>query len=150
MSAVKTIEIPVRQNPFAGDLYDKLVKKFPLSPLDSKETHDQAKTLFLNLIRFKRSSDDVSLNAQINAYLGSLKLLIADYEKKHFKFDGATPIEILKELMERHGLKQTDLENEIGKQPHVSRILNGERPLTIQQVKALAKRFNVSPEIFIS
>jgi HTH-type transcriptional regulator/antitoxin HigA len=86
---------------------------------------------------------------QINAYMGSLKLLITDYEARTFKFRKPSAVDMLKELMERHSLKQTDFEREIGKQPHVSRILNGERELTLPQSKALGKRFNVSPEIFL-
>lgn len=52
-------------------------------------------------------------------------------------------------MMALQGLKQTDLSKELGGQPVVSKILKGERELNLRQVKALAKRFKVSPEIFI-
>jgi HTH-type transcriptional regulator/antitoxin HigA len=61
-------------------------------------------------------------------------------------------IDTLKEdayLMELQGLNQTDLSKELGGQPVVSKILKGERELNLRQVKALAKRFKVSPEVFI-
>lgn len=52
-------------------------------------------------------------------------------------------------LMNLQGLTQKDLAKEVGGQPIVSKILKGERDLNIRQVKALAKRFKVSPEVFI-
>ena len=50
--------------------------------------------------------------------------------------------------MEEHGLKQSDL-LELGSQGVVSEILSGKRQLNIRQVKLLAKRFKVSPAVFV-
>ena len=58
-------------------------------------------------------------------------------------------IDALRYLMEAHGLRQTDLP-EIGSQGVVSEILNGRRELNLRQIKALAARFKVSPETFIT
>ena len=59
------------------------------------------------------------------------------------------PAETLRYLVEQHGLKQTDLADELGGQSMVSAILNDKRELNARQVKALAKRFNVSPAAFL-
>ncbi len=61
----------------------------------------------------------------------------------------ASPIAVLQFLMEQHGLRQADLP-EIGKQSVVSAILNGKRQLNLNQVKALARRFNVPMYIFVA
>jgi HTH-type transcriptional regulator/antitoxin HigA len=50
--------------------------------------------------------------------------------------------------MEEHGLDQNHLP-EIGSQSLVSKILNGERKLTVEHIKYLSKRFGVSPSVFI-
>ena len=50
--------------------------------------------------------------------------------------------------MEEHGLKQADLP-EIGSQGIVSEVLSGKRELNVRQIRALAKRFHVSPAVFI-
>lgn len=71
------------------------------------------------------------------------------YEAKHHALPEATPAEVLAYLMEEHQLKQTDLAEELGGQSIVSAILNGKRELNTRQVKALAKRFNVSPAVFL-
>ncbi len=55
---------------------------------------------------------------------------------------------MLRLFMEEHGLNQTDL-SDIDSQGVVSEILNGRRELNIRQVRLLAKRFQVSPAVFI-
>jgi HTH-type transcriptional regulator/antitoxin HigA len=50
--------------------------------------------------------------------------------------------------MEEHGLTQSDLP-EIGSQGVVSEVLRGKRELNIRQIRALARRFQVSPAVFI-
>jgi hypothetical protein len=46
------------------------------------------------------------------------------------------------------GLQQADLP-EVGSQSVVSEILNGKRDLNVRQIRALVKRFHVSPAVFI-
>ena len=74
---------------------------------------------------------------------------IETYEAKHHALPEATPAAVLAYLMQEHNLKQTDLAEELGGQSIVSAILNGKRELNTRQVKALAKRFNVSPAVFL-
>lgn len=57
--------------------------------------------------------------------------------------------EALHFLMEAHGLRQSDLP-EIGSQGVVSEIINGKRELNVRQIRALAKRFAVSPAVFVT
>lgn len=71
------------------------------------------------------------------------------YEAKHHTLPEASPAAVLAYLMEEHNLKQTDLAEELGGQSIASTILNGKRELNTRQVKALAKRFNVSPAVFL-
>ena len=58
-----------------------------------------------------------------------------------------TGAEMLQYLMEEHGLTQSDLP-EVGSQGVVSEILRGKRELNVRQIRALSKRFNVSPSVF--
>ncbi|EMM71404.1 DNA-binding helix-turn-helix protein [Leptospira weilii str. 2006001855] len=74
--------------------------------------------------------------------------IIESYEFDHFIEIESDPIEILKSLMEEHGLSQKDMK-ELGSQGVVSEILNGKRELNVRQIKVLSKRFNVSPAVFI-
>ena len=50
--------------------------------------------------------------------------------------------------MDEHELTQSDLP-EVGSQGVVSEILNGKRELNVRQVRALARKFKVSPAAFV-
>ena len=71
------------------------------------------------------------------------------YEKQAYPLRSMKPTEILSFLIEQHQLTQSQLPV-IGSQSHVSKVLHGKRQLTLEQIIALSKRFNVSPMIFFS
>jgi len=77
-----------------------------------------------------------------------LTVLIEDYENKHVEEPKGDPISTLQFLLEENNLTQSDLP-EIGSQGVVSEILHRKRQLNLRQIKALAKRFHVSPSVFI-
>ena len=79
-----------------------------------------------------------------------LGLLIDDYEKKHYPIEAPDPIEAIKIRMEEMHIKQIDLINEIGGKSRVSEILNRKRRLTVEMIRNLNKRLNLSPELLIS
>lgn len=83
--------------------------------------------------------------ASLMETLGSL---IEIYEAQKIPEIEGNPIDSLKALIEEHDINQSDL-SEIGSQGVVSEVLSGKRQLNIRQVKALSKRFNVSPAVFI-
>lgn len=58
-------------------------------------------------------------------------------------------VALLRTLMDQYHLTQSDFENEIGKKSLVSRILNGQRRLTLDHMRALAKRFGVPVSAFV-
>ena len=77
-----------------------------------------------------------------------LTLLIEDFEEKNYRLPKASPIEVMRFLMEQHGLKQKDLADVFGAQSIVSEVLSGKRELNKQQIRRLSERFHVSPEVF--
>jgi HTH-type transcriptional regulator/antitoxin HigA len=79
-----------------------------------------------------------------------LGLMVDDYEKKHYPILAPDPIEAIKIRMEEMHLKQIDLINEIGGKSRVSEILNRKRRLTVDMIRKLNKRLNLSPELLIS
>ena len=58
-------------------------------------------------------------------------------------------VALLRTLMDQYHLTQSDFENEIGKKSLVSRILNGQRRLTLDHMRALAKRFGMPVSAFV-
>ena len=94
--------------------------------------------------------DEIGDNEKHPLYglMDTLGSLIALYEEEHYPIPEATGAEVLRFLMDEHGLAQSDLP-EIGSQGVVSEILNGKRELNIRQIRRLAKRFKVSPAVFV-
>jgi HTH-type transcriptional regulator / antitoxin HigA len=70
------------------------------------------------------------------------------YEEEHIAIPEAEPKEVLRFLMDQHGLKQADLAD-CSPQSHISAILAGKRDISKETAKNLAKRFNVSTDIFL-
>lgn len=79
-----------------------------------------------------------------------LGLLIDEFEKKHYPIESPDPIEAIKIRMEEMQLKQVDLIDEIGGKSRVSEILNKKRKLTLEMIRNLALRLNLSAGLLIS
>ena len=77
-----------------------------------------------------------------------LAVLIEDFEAKHYPVLDATPIAIIRHLMEAHGLRQKDLVSIFGTESIASEVLHGKRELTKEHIKRLSARFGVSPAVF--
>ncbi|MDP2890225.1 MAG: transcriptional regulator [Bacteroidota bacterium] len=79
-----------------------------------------------------------------------LGLIIDEYEKKHYPIEAPDPIEAIKIRMEEMHLKQVDLVDAIGGKSRVSEILNRKRKLTVDMIRNLNRRLNLSPGLLIN
>ena len=70
------------------------------------------------------------------------------YEDENFQIPEAEPNEVLRFLMEQHGLKQEDL-GDCAPQSRISDILNGKRSISKEIAKRLARRFHVRADVFL-
>jgi HTH-type transcriptional regulator/antitoxin HigA len=100
--------------------------------------------------RLNELLDEIGTNEKhpLYSFLDTLATLIHAYEEEHYPIPESTGADVLRFLMEEHGLTQVDLP-EIGSQGVVSEILNGKRELNVRQIRALAERFGVSTAVFI-
>lgn len=78
-----------------------------------------------------------------------LGLVVDDYENKHYPIEAPDPIEAIKIRMEEMHLKQVDLIPEIGGKSRVSEVLNRKRRLTVEMIRKLTTRLNLSANILI-
>jgi len=94
--------------------------------------------------------DEIGTNIEhpLYSFLDTLGIIIEAYEEEHYPIPDCSGVDMLVHFMEEHSLSQLDLP-EIGSQGIVSEIINGKRELNLRQIKALAKRFNVSPTVFL-
>jgi HTH-type transcriptional regulator/antitoxin HigA len=103
----------------------------------------------LAIARLNQLLDEVGANEQHPLYelLDTLGAMIHAYEERYHPLPECSGTEVLQYLMEEHGLTQSDLP-EVGSQGVVSEILRGKRELNVRQIRALSKRFHVSPAVF--
>jgi HTH-type transcriptional regulator / antitoxin HigA len=79
-----------------------------------------------------------------------LGVLIDEYEKKYYPIDAPDPIEAIKIRMEEMHLKQIDLVDAIGGKSRVSEVLNRKRKLTVEMIRNLNRKLNLSPGLLIN
>ncbi len=79
-----------------------------------------------------------------------LTVLIERYEEEHFSIPEASPVDVLRFLLDQHGLKQRDLATDLGGESVVSEVLSGKRKLNVSHLELLSKRFHVSPAVFFA
>jgi HTH-type transcriptional regulator/antitoxin HigA len=87
-------------------------------------------------------------NHPLASLMDTIGALIETYESEHFPAPVGDPIASLALLMEEHELSNSDLP-EIGGSDDVAEILNRKQELDLNQIRALSKRFNVSPAVFM-
>jgi HTH-type transcriptional regulator/antitoxin HigA len=124
--------------------YPRLLSKNSPAVIHTKAEHRRY------LAELERLFHQTSLSGAERRYSELLGVLIADYEKRTFPLKSkADPVDILSELMTAHGLQQKDLLDVFKHKTLISEILHRKRPLSVEHIRALARRFRVSPDVFI-
>jgi HTH-type transcriptional regulator/antitoxin HigA len=85
-------------------------------------------------------------------YLETLVQLVQVYEAEHHAIDtsAVTGLDSLKHLLQENEMNASDLARLLGVHPSLgSKILNGERSLTVDHIRKLTERFKVSPCLFL-
>jgi len=116
----------------------------PLLVIRNEKDYDAA------VKRLNELLDEIGTNEKHPLYtlLDTLGTLIQVYEEEYYPIPEASGVDVLRFLMEEHGLTQSNLP-EVGSQGVVSEILNGKRELNVRQIRALAERFKVSAAVFV-
>ena len=86
------------------------------------------------------------------SYLETLVQLVEAYEAKHHAMDTSDlrGIDLLRHLLAEHAMNASDLARLLGVHASMgSKILKGERSLTVEHLRKLAERFRVRPELFM-
>ena len=128
----------------AGNEYRILRRQIPLGVIRSKAEYDRA-VATLDTIIDEIGEDETHPLADLAEALG---VFVEAYDKAHYPTPSPSPRAMLRFLMEQHDLGQSALP-EIGSQGVVSEILSGKRSLNVKQISKLAKRFKVSPSVFV-
>lgn len=85
-------------------------------------------------------------------YLETLVQLVQAFEAEHHAIDttGLTGLDSLKHLLEENQMSASDLARLLGVHSSLgSKILKGQRSLTVDHIRKLAERFKVRPGLFL-
>jgi HTH-type transcriptional regulator/antitoxin HigA len=124
--------------------YPGLLRKNAPAVIHTKAEHKHY------LAELERMFRKPSPSAAEQRYCELLGVLIEDYEKRAFPLKSkADPVDVLKELMAANRLQQKDLLDVFKHKTLISEILGRKRPLSVEHIRGLARRFRVSAEVFI-
>ena len=116
--------------------------KTTLIAIENDADHVQAKALVGKLMGSRRSDDRVRLVAQAR--------LIEAYERSRWSRSVPTLPDLLNYLMDQHDLLRSDLVPMLGTASRVSEVMNGKRELSMNMVRRLRERFNISADLLIA
>ncbi|WGS51434.1 transcriptional regulator [Paraburkholderia sp. D15] len=130
--------------PDVAPIWAALQTQLLLKPIRSEEDYQQMVRLANSLADHLNGNEEEPL-ADLFAIVGDL---IARWEEQHVEIPKAEPREVLRHLLETHGLKQKDLMG-IASPTVVSDILAGRRAISKKVAKALAVRFHTDVSAFL-
>lgn len=79
-----------------------------------------------------------------------LSLMIENYENEHYPIESPDPIEAIKIRMEELNMRQKDLVGIIGGKSRVSEILNRKKKLTVEMIRELEQRLQISATVLVN
>lgn len=106
-----------------------------IMPIRSQKDHEAALQRASQLMT---KADQKSLDE-----LDLLQALIELWERTRYEIPAPTPLEAIRFRMEQNGLKPRDLEPYLGSRSRVSEILSGDRPLSIDMIRALHRHLGI-------
>jgi HTH-type transcriptional regulator / antitoxin HigA len=112
------------------------------SPITSERQHDEYLSVLDKLISKGNPTREEEKYAEV------LVTLIEAYEDEHESIPDASPVDVLRALMDANNLRQKDLLPIFGSESIVSEVLHKKRDLNKTHIEKLSGRFNVSPAVF--
>lgn len=124
--------------------FEDLVRLMPPQAISDETHHDNTTDMIDRLMANGKLTKGQEL------YLETLVQLVQAYESSQHAIDSPGGIPTLKHLLNEHGMNASDLARLLGVHASMgSKILKGERSLTVDHLKLLAAKFNVRPDTFM-
>ena len=133
------------QDALAGR-FERLVEMMPPQAIRTETQYRKTLDVIDRLMSRKKLTQGQAL------YLETLVQLVQAYEVEHHHIDTSDlrGIDSLRHLLAENQMNASDLARLLGVHASMgSKILKGERCLTVEHVRKLATRFRVRPELFI-
>lgn len=112
------------------------------TPITSEAQHEE----YLSVLDRLAGKDKPTREEE--KYAAVLMALVEAYEEEHYAIADASPVEVLRALMEANNLRQKDLVPVFGSESIVSEVLHKKRGFNKTHIEKLSKRFRISPAVF--
>jgi HTH-type transcriptional regulator / antitoxin HigA len=136
-----------KANPFASGIPETFSQL--VSAWCPRVIHDRVE--FKNAMEIIEAMAGFNLNRDQEDYLETVSILADEYDRKQNPQPArAKPVEVLRHLVEEHKLSSRAIGRILGKDQSLgSKILGGDRAITIEHAVTLAKYFGLTPEVFL-
>lgn len=112
------------------------------TPITSERQHGEYLSVLDKLANKENPTKEEEKYAEV------LMTLVEAYEEEHHSIPDASPVEVLRALMDANDLRQKDLAPIFGSESIVSEVLHKKRDLNKTHIEKLSTRFRVSPAVF--
>jgi HTH-type transcriptional regulator / antitoxin HigA len=112
------------------------------TPITSERQYEEYLSVLDRLAGEEHPTGDEEKYAEV------LMTLIEAYEEEHHFVADASPVDVLRALMDANNLRQKDLAPIFGSESIVSEVLHKKRTLNKTHIEKLSQRFHVSPAVF--
>ena len=122
------------------ETYAELVALFMPRPL-----HDEV--AYRNALAVLDAMAGFEMNADQEDYFDAVSTFVEKYESEHHAIEQAkmTPVELIRSLLDEHGMSESDFGRLLGDRSLGRRILSGERELSKSHIRKLAEHFALDP-----
>jgi HTH-type transcriptional regulator/antitoxin HigA len=125
--------------------YPGLCQHYVPRPLHDAADYAAARQAIEPLLGFEER-----LNADQADYLEAVSSFIEVYDQERVKWPKGTALDTLKFLLEQHEMSAADLSRILGSDRSLGpKLLRGERRLTVDHIRTLARRFNIEPGVLL-
>ncbi len=112
--------------------------------------HDEVD--YRNAMEVMEAMAGFEMNADQEDYFEAVSTFIEKYENDRHAIEtrDLSPVELLRYLMDEHGMSVSDLGRLLGDRSLGHRVLTGQRELSKTHIRKLAEHFAVNPRLFLS
>ena len=122
--------------------YARLLSTVQPKRIETEKENDRYLEIIEKLMKKERTPEEGLL-------LDLLVSLVEEFEDKYYRMGEVSPLDLLKSLMEDHGMQRKDLARPLGSPSRATEILTGKRGITKAQAKILGQHFKLDPTAFL-
>ena len=125
-------------------VYSQLVAEVTPKLIETEDEYDRFLAVAERLT-FKQEQ-----TPEESALYDLVTMLVETYEAQHYSIDRSSPVEVLEHIIESSGIDRSELVKMFGSEESLDRVLASRDLINSTQAQALAKRFKLSPQIFLN